>query len=294
MASVLIPSDRFPDLLPKPPEASAAWSVFSAYVIDPPARVSMACTDHLVSVLFSGTCRFREQHNGRSTEEWTGPGAVQVMPARFEGTWEGRDRTGQFRALALFIPHAFLARVATDWGVEPRSVELIHSFNTRDPVIESLFARLAHELRNGAPSGSIYAESACEFLVHHLLHAHSSLAGPPPRFLGGLPARRLKLVLDYIEEHLAQPITLRGLAELASVGPRHFERAFHQAVGVPPHSYLLHRRVTAARNLLVSEPRLPIHEIATRVGFSSSSHLASAFRRQTGQTPSEFRRSEAS
>jgi len=105
-----------------------------------------------------------------------------------------------------------------------------------------------------------------------------------------LPVRRIKLVLDYIEEHLARSITLQQLAALAEVSPRHFERAFRQALGVPPHSYVVQRRVDSARRLLTEQPTLAIHEVAARSGFSSSSHLAAAFRRQTGHTPTSFRR----
>jgi len=157
-------------------------------------------------------------------------------------------------------------------------------------VIEGLLARLAVEAKNGSPSGSIYAESACEFLAHHIIHAHSSLAAPPPPSSGGLAARRLKLVLEYVEENLAHRIALRRLAELAGVSARRFERAFRQALGVPPHAYVLRKRVVAARHLLLSQPTLAIHEIAAQLGFSSSSHLASAFRRQTGYSLTTFRR----
>jgi hypothetical protein len=87
-----------------------------------------------------------------------------------------------------------------------------------------VLTRLAFEAKHGPPSGSIYAESTCEFLVHHIIYAHSSLASPPRRCSGGLPARRLKPVLEYIAENLAQTLTLYRLAELAGVSPRHFER----------------------------------------------------------------------
>ena len=98
--------------------------------------------------------------------------------------------------------------------------------------------------------GSLYAESACEFLAHHIIHAHSTVAAPPSLASGGLAARRLKIVLDYIEENLAEPISLHRLAELAGVSARHFERAFRQALGVPPHAYVLGKRVEAAQRLL--------------------------------------------
>jgi AraC family transcriptional regulator len=282
---------RFLDFLPRPPDASAAWSAFSVHVMEPPVRATMAWSDHVLALQLSGTCRLRRDMGGRSTDGWSGPGCVNLIPARLEGTWEGRGHSGLSRVIALFVPEAFLSRViAQDWDVEPGNVEIVDRFLARDPVIEGLLTRLAFEAKNGSPSGSIYAESACEFLAHHLVRAHSSLAAPATPVSGGLAARRLKLVLEHIEENLAHPITLRQLADLAGVSARHFERAFRQALGIPPHAYVLQKRVAAARHLLQSRPGLAIHEIAARVGFSSSSHLASAFRRRTGYSPSTFRR----
>ena len=288
-----ISAERFSELLPRPPEATAAWGVFTAHVIDPPAEVTMSCADHVLGVLFSGTCRFHQNAYGRSREEWTGPGAVHVLPARFLGTWRSRERAGEFCGVALFIPDDFLSRVVTtDWNVESHKIEIVQRFNVRDPVIESVAARLVFEARNGSPSGSLYAESACQYLVHHLIATHSSLAPAAPRPIGGLPARRIKLVVDYVEEHLSHPIRLRDLSTIAGVSPRHFERAFRQALRVPPHAYVMRRRIAAARSLLLGFPALSIGEIAQRVGFSSASHLAAAFRRQTGLSPSAFRRNQ--
>jgi len=286
-----ISASRFLDFLPTPPDASAAWSVFSLHVMEPPVRASMAWSDHVLALQVSGTCRLRRALGGRSSEGWSGPGCVNLIPAGIEGQWEGRGHSGASRAIALFVPEAFLSRVISqDWNVEPRNVEILDRFLARDPVIEGLLTRLAFEARNGSPSGSIYAESACEFLAHHILHAHSSLAAPPPPARGGLPARRLKVVLDYVEENLARPIALRQLAQLAGVSARHFERAFRQEMGVPPHAYLLRKRVAVARHLLLDRPAMTIHEIAARSGFGSCSHFASVFRRQTGCSPRAFRR----
>jgi AraC family transcriptional regulator len=190
----------------------------------------------------------------------------------------------------LFVPSAFLSRVVAEQSeADPRRVEIVPQFLVRDPVIEAVVGQLAREAQNGTPNGSLYAESACEFLAHHIVQQYSSLSKPPARFSGGLSAHRLKAVTDYIEENLANPIVLRELAVLARVSVRHFERAFRQSVGVPPHTYLLDKRVAAARNLLLSQPALTIEQIAQRVGFSSSSHLVSVFRRKTGSSPARFR-----
>ena len=154
-------------------------------------------------------------------------------------------------------------------------------------------ARMAHEAQTGSPSGQLYAESASEFLTRHILQFYSSLSTPPPTATGGLPARRLKLVLEYIDANLQQSIALHHLAGLAGVSTRHFERAFRQATGAAPHTYVLRRRVDAARHLLLLQPAIPIEDIAGRTGFSSGAHLATAFRRQTGYSPSAFRRLHA-
>src|SRR4029077_20937760 len=116
--------------------------------------------------------------------------------------------------------------IVHDWDVEPRNVEIVWRFLVPDPLVEGVLTNLAFEARNGSPSGQLYAESACEFLAHHVIHKYSSLSPRPPRSQGGLAGPRLKVVLEYIHDTLAQPIALRRLAELAPVSPRHFERAF--------------------------------------------------------------------
>jgi AraC family transcriptional regulator len=194
------------------------------------------------------------------------------------------------RVIAMFVPEAVVARVAEDAGFEARKIEIIPQFLIRDRVVESVLTGLVLEAQNGSPTGPLYAERACEFIAHHLLHAFSSRSRPLPRSAGGLSRPHLRAVLDYIEASLAEPITLRQLAHLARVSPRHFERAFRQAVGLPPHAYVIEKRVAAARSVLLTNPTLTVEAVAVRVGFSSSSHLAAAFRRRMGCSPATFRR----
>jgi AraC family transcriptional regulator len=160
-------------------------------------------------------------------------------------------------------------------------------------VIEGVVRRLMLEGRNGSPSGRLYAESACEFLAHHLIHSYSSLSASPPQHYGGLPGHRLKAVLEYIEDSIDQPIALRQLAQLAGVSKRHLERAFQQSLGVPVHAYVLRRRISVAQELLLKQPALNVDEISAKTGFSSSAHLATVFKRQIACSPTAFRRLHA-
>ena len=279
---------RFADLLPAPPEVSAAWHTFSLQVVEAPLHATAEFADHALGLYIVGRHRIRRELGGRSVEGWSDRGTVNFTPCNIKGTWAA---SGASRAIVLFIPDAYLSRVlAEHWEADPRNVEMVPQFLARDPVIESVMTDLAREARHGSPSGQLWAESACEFLAHHIIRAYSSLSTPPPRSSGGLPGRRLNAVLEYIDCCLAQRIALRQLVTLAGVSARHFERAFREAVGVPPHAYVLGKRLAAARELLVNQPELSISDVASRVGFSSSSHLASAFRRQTGCSPTTFRR----
>jgi AraC-like DNA-binding protein len=101
---------------------------------------------------------------------------------------------------------------------------------------------------------------------------------------GGLPPVLTQRICEHIESHLDQKIALEALAAMAGLSTHHFARAFHQSVGMPPHSYLLSRRLDRAERML-RETQLPLSEIAAATGFSDQSHLARHFRRRTGMSP---------
>jgi len=106
---------------------------------------------------------------------------------------------------------------------------------------------------------------------------------------GGLPSARTSRICEYIDSHLQENIALDVLAEMAGMSVHHFARAFRQSVGMPPHGYVVHRRVERAQQLLGATD-LPLSEIALVTGFSDQSHFARHFRRLTGISPSVARR----
>jgi AraC family transcriptional regulator len=116
------------------------------------------------------------------------------------------------------------------------------------------------------------------------------LAGDPPseRRSGGVAGWQQRLALEYIEEHLSEPISLAALAGLARLSPHHFCRAFKQSLGRPPLSYQRLRRIERAKQLL-AQP-MTVTQIGLRVGFGETSSFTAAFGRETGLTPTEFRR----
>ena len=286
-------ASQFSEILGTPPRASAEWDPFSLYIVDEtPLYAEAVFRDHALGVYLSGRHMIRRKIGASTVEGWSDPGTINLTAPGIEAIWEA---SAPSRAAVVIIPPAFLSRVIEEhWGADSKRVEIIKQFLVRDSVIEAVTLDLAREASDNSPSGRLYTESACEFLAHHLVHHYSTLSRVPPRSVGGLSSRSLKLVLAYVEDTLGQEVKLRELAALAGTSARHFERAFRQSTGYPPHAYVLERRLEVARHLLIDQPELAIEQIAHRLGFSSGSHFSSAFRQRAGCSPTEFRKTRSS
>jgi AraC family transcriptional regulator len=131
-------------------------------------------------------------------------------------------------------------------------------------------------------------ESLANLLAVHLLRHLSA----PRRVRRGrdaaLPPRRLRAVVEYVEEHLDGCPSLDEMAAVAHLSVYHFARQFKAATGLPPHQYVIARRVERAREMMQARTELPLAEVAARVGFSDQSQLGRHFKRLVGLTPGQF------
>ncbi len=114
----------------------------------------------------------------------------------------------------------------------------------------------------------------------------SERPGPRP---GALDGRRLQWVLDFVEEHLEESLSLDSLSARACLSKFHFSRAFRIAVGTSPQRYVRTRRLRWAKSLLL-EGRQSLANIAFACDFSSQANFSRAFRRAFGLTPGGYRR----
>jgi AraC family transcriptional regulator len=135
----------------------------------------------------------------------------------------------------------------------------------------------------------MYADALGGLLAHEVLRLHDTRPELKRGSPGGLAAWQRKRVLDFMEEHLAEGITLDALAALARLSPYHFLRSFKRSFGEPPHRYWTALRIERAKALLAN-PDASITNIALEVGFSETSAFSAAFHRVTGLTPTAYRR----
>lgn len=100
---------------------------------------------------------------------------------------------------------------------------------------------------------------------------------------------RINRVLDYIDNHIDQSLSLETLARVASFSPYHFHRIFGALMGETLGRYIQRLRVEKAASMLVLNPKKSITRVALDCGFSSSAAFARAFKEAFGMSASQWR-----
>lgn len=155
-----------------------------------------------------------------------------------------------------------------------------------DALVAQLIRSLVAEIGAGTLD-RLLADSLVTAIAMRTLQRQSArpaIAGHPP----DIAQPKLRRIVDYIEAHLGEELTLTELAEVACLNPSHLSRSFKAAVGVGPQRYVLQRRVDRAKALLRGSS-MPLAAIAAELGFTDQSHFTNTFRRETGVTPGRFR-----
>lgn len=213
-----------------------------------------------------------------------GAGKFCVLPAEHHSRWSMND-TVHF--LHLYIAPERLAREAVmRLDCEPRTLELRDRTYIQDDSLIDVCRRLLGTDWT-QPADRLAASSAAETVLHHLLNQGvSRKTGAPSR--GGLAPGVRRRVMDYVDAHLAEPLTLDRLAGVAALSTYHFARMFHTSFGEPPHAWVRARRLARARELLAAG-KGDLAGIAQACGFGNASHLARVFRDAVGVTPGQYR-----
>lgn len=193
---------------------------------------------------------------------------------------------GSARTVVIDLPREWLRRVQHE-GAPPQG---IHSVAQGDMTARALAQAMCDEVSQGAPTGALFAESLSIALLSYALDRVPMTTLSVSGALSEGQCRKLK---RYIEERLTEDLRLPELAALCGLKPRHFTTVFRRAFGVPPHRYVLQRRLEQGANLLATSA-YDIAEIALRTGFSSQSHFTTAFRRAYGATPARYARDHRS
>ncbi len=168
----------------------------------------------------------------------------------------------------------------------------LHARAFRNATVLKLCQQLWAEAKNGDPLGALYADNISQMIVAELLRQSERIERGIDE-IRALDDTKLALIEDYLESDLGSDAGLADLANLVGYSTYHFSRAFKAATGVPPHQYLIERRLQRAQDML-SSTTLNLVEIAYACGFSSQAHMTSTFSNHLGVTPGKYRRERLS
>lgn len=216
-------------------------------------------------------------------------GSIWLMPIGC--AWDEAHVSANLEVLHLYVPTQTFARLADDYLPPAPERFIRHSCGVQDELINQIGLSVLSEMTSPTAAGRLLVETSSLLLAARLAHSHfeTERIRPPAPLRHRLDDGRLKRVLEYIEERLAEEITVSDLANVACLSPFHFARAFAATVGMPPHRYVSSRRLENAKKQIAAR-KASMSEIAFDCRFSSQSSFGRAFRRATGMTPAEYRR----
>ena len=215
-------------------------------------------------------------------------GSILLVPAGSSARWRWSRHSD---SLHVFLEPGLVGRVAAEaCELDPARVSLPPLDGLDIPALRTAMLAVNEELTAGAAGDRLAAESLANLLAIHLIRNLASHRVPPLRTQGTLPQRKLRAVTDFVEAHLAG-LSLEQMAAAAHLSPFHFARQFKAATGLPPHQYVLTRRVERAKQLLQLDSDFSLAEVAASAGFSDQSQFSRHFKRLVGATPGEFLRS---
>lgn len=228
------------------------------------------------------------QCGGRSFSLERLSGMVDVLPAGVsldEVRWKGQPT----ECIAVLLPPAQLEAIGLSRPqVEP---ERCLRIGATDAHIVDLVRRLQARAAEAEASEALYVKGLSLTLASYVFSRFAaemqSVQASGSGGSGLSPSQRQRLVA-WIDARLAEPIQLGALAREVGYSQDHFVRLFGSAFGVPPHRYVMSRRIERAKSML-DDPTCSLIDVALACGFSSQPHFSTVFKLHVGVSPGRYR-----
>jgi AraC family transcriptional regulator len=244
-------------------------------------------SDHVI-MAYNGSVQRMERRSGQSVARGTfRPGVMIIIPAGSSSRW---DIPKPVDVVQLYLPHATLKRVA-DEAEAATPTDLLERTAHPDPITSRLLLSAAGVLQNNGTLDTLFRHQLIDLLATRLLAAHTSSPTTIRPAIGGLSPKVLLRAIERLRSDSDADVSLDALASDAGLSRFHFCRAFKESTGLSPHAWLRQYRLEQAMNML-RDTDASIVSVAAELGYASQTAFAAAFRRLTGQAPSDWRRGE--
>jgi AraC family transcriptional regulator len=241
---------------------------------------------HHVIMAYNGSMQRMERRSGRSVATGTfRPGVVIIIPEGSSSRW---DIPKPVDVVQLYLPHATLKRVA-DEAETATPTDLLERTAHPDPITSRLLLSAAGVVENNGALDRLFRHQLIDLLATRLMAAHTSSPTTFQAAMGGLSPKVLLRAIERLRSNSDADVSLDALASDAGLSRFHFCRAFKESTGLSPHAWLRQYRLEQAMNMLRNTDA-SIVSVAVEFGYASQTAFAAAFRRLTGEAPSDWRR----
>jgi AraC family transcriptional regulator len=240
---------------------------------------------HVIMAFPTGLTRF-ERRTGKSVVTGTvRPGLVTVIPAGSSSRW---DIHQQLNVIQLYLPPTTLERISREADMAAPG-ELLERTAHPDPVTSRLLMSAADVLEGNAALDALFRQQLTDLLATRLLAAYTGAPTTFPTVVGGLSPNVLRRAIERLRSDGDADVSLTALASDAGLSRFHFCRAFKESTGLSPHAWLRQHRLEQAMNML-RDTDASVVSVAAALGYASQTAFAAAFKKLTGETPSDWRR----
>jgi AraC family transcriptional regulator len=250
-----------------------------------------ALPDHWLTLPLGQPAHLTQKRDGTLHESTVQKGDIICFPAGRSSYWqiEGRvsDDFDYQPMLHIQLQAGLIAHVAKKLELGQGQVELVNCFGNHDLPLYNIAMLLAAEVKESGLMGELYRESLTQAFVVYLLQNYSTIDRVVKPQHQSLTNTQLQQAIDYIQAHLGGDLSLIQISETINISPTYFASLFKQKTGTSPHQYVIQQRVDRAI-VLLQRTDLRIADIASKVGFSSQSHLTQHIKRATGMTPKQL------
>ena len=242
-------------------------------------------TDHVIMAYPTGVQRL-ERRTGKSVAIGTArAGVVTIIPAGSSARW---DIPGPVDVIQLYLPHATLERVARE-ACAPAPGELVERTGHLDPITFELLTSAADVLQGNTVLDTLFRQQLTDLAATRILAEHIGVPTTIEPIMGGLSPLALRRAIERLRSDSDADVSLAALACDAGLSRFHFCRAFRESTGLSPHAWLRQNRLEQAMNML-RDTDATIATVAAKLGYASQTAFTAAFKKLTGETPSDWRR----
>jgi AraC family transcriptional regulator len=188
----------------------------------------------------------------------------------------------------LYLPHRTLERIAGEADMTAPG-DLLERTGHTDLITSRLLLSAADALEGSAALDALFRQQLTDLLANRLLAAHAGSSIMSQPVVGGLSPMVLRRAIERLRSDSDADVSLAALAADAGLSRFHFCRAFKESTGLSPHAWLRQHRLEQAMNML-RDPDASVVSVAAALGYSSQTAFAAAFRKLTGETPSDWRK----